>query len=104
VTAFALRFEGEIGRPARSMVSYAGRVPVLAMLDVVLALEHTVARALARRLDVSDEDLRLRMIANASIGVMRAAGRSYGLGNRARPLTELVSEGIDHLTPLFATL
>ena len=91
-------------QPAPSMAVYAGNLPVLTMLDVVLALEHTVSGELARRLARSDEDLRVRMVANASIGLLRAAGRAYALGARTRPLTETASESIDHLRPLFETL
>ena len=91
-------------QPARSMADYAASLPVLTMLDVVLALEHTVSGELARRLGRSNEDLPVRMVANASIGVLRATGRAYALGNRARPVTETASESIDLLRPLFATL
>ena len=91
-------------QPESSMADYAASLPVLTMLDVVLALEHTVSGELARRLGCSNEDVRVRMVANASIGLLRAAGRAYALGARARPLTETASESIDYLCPLFETL
>ena len=91
-------------RPAPSMAVYAANLPVLSMLDVVLALEHTVSGELARRLGRSDEDRHIRMAANASIGLLRAAGRAYALGDRARPLTETAEESIDDLRPLFEAL
>jgi TetR/AcrR family transcriptional regulator, regulator of mycofactocin system len=91
-------------QPAASMAHYAANLPVLSMLDVVLALEHTVSGELARRLGRSDEDRRIRMVANASIGLLRAAGRAYALGDRARPLTETAEESIDDLRPLFEPL
>ena len=62
------------------MADYAANLPVLSMLDVVLALEHSVSDELARRLGRSNEDLHVRMVANASIGLLRAAGRAYALG------------------------
>src|SRR5262249_37621353 len=92
------------GRPAGSTADYAGTLRVLAMLEVVLALERTVSGELARRLGTSDEDLRVRSVANASIGVLRAAGRAYALGQRAVPLADAVSTGIDQLGPLFDAL
>jgi TetR/AcrR family transcriptional regulator, regulator of mycofactocin system len=91
-------------RPAQSMGVYAANLPVLSMLDVVLALEHTVSGELGRRLGRSDEDRRIRMVANASIGLLRAAGRAYALGERAHPLTETAKESIDDLRPLFEAL
>ena len=105
VTAFsAFLMETVEARPASSMADYAANLPVLTMLDVVLALEHSVSDELARRLGRSNEDLPVRMVANASIGLLRAAGRAYALGARARPLTETAAESIDHLRPLFETL
>jgi AcrR family transcriptional regulator len=91
-------------QPTASMADYAANLPVLSMLDVVLALEHSVSSELARRLARPNEDVRIRMVANASIGLLRAAGRAYALGERARPLTETATESIDDLRPLFARL
>ena len=105
VQGFAALLTGTVSeRPPPSMAAYAGTVPMVTMLEVVLALEHTVATELARRLGWPDEDVRIRMVANASVGIMRAGGRAYALGDRERPLTETVSESIDHLRPLFETL
>ena len=105
VSAFAALLERIVeDQPARSMAAYAGSLPVLTMLDVVLALEHAASLELGRRLGRSDEDLDIRMAANASIGVLRAAGRAYAIGHRTRPVTEVASEGLDRLTPLFDSL
>ena len=105
VVAFAASLARVVeAQPAPSMAVYAANLPVLSMLDVVLALEHEVASELARRLDCSDEDLAVRSVANASIGLLRASGRAYALGARARPLTETAADSIEQLLPLFEAL
>jgi AcrR family transcriptional regulator len=90
--------------PASSMVDYAMTIPVLPMLQIVIELESAVAAELARRLDRSDEDLDIRIVANTSVGVLRACGRVYGVGNRAEPLPNLVSHHLDSLRDLFDRL
>jgi AcrR family transcriptional regulator len=105
VVAFAASLTRLVeAQPAPSMAAYAANLPVLSMLDVVLALEHVVAQELARRLERSDEDVAVRSAANASIGLLRASGRAYALGARSRPLTETAAESIDQLRPLFEAL
>lgn len=89
----------------RAMAVYGGRLPVLSMLEVVLALESSIAGELGRRLGLSDEDLDVRIVANTSIGVLRASGRAYVVQARdGSSLTRTVSDGIDRLTPLFDAL
>jgi hypothetical protein len=90
--------------PARTMLGYGGRLPVLTMLEVVLALESSISEELARRLDRGSEDLEIRIVANASIGIMRACGRAYVQTDRRRSLTRLVSDRLDELAPLFDAL
>jgi AcrR family transcriptional regulator len=89
--------------PVQAMSMYAGQ-PVLAMLQMVIALEAALSNELGRRLGMSDEDRRIRMVANASIGVLRASGRAYLLGDCDLPLPELISQSLDDLAPLFAEL
>jgi AcrR family transcriptional regulator len=74
------------------------------MLEVVLQLESSVVRELARRLDVSRELVELRMVANASIGVLRAAARAQLVNRPREPLRRVVSDGLDRISPLFAAL
>jgi AcrR family transcriptional regulator len=90
--------------PASSMVDYAMTIPVLPMLEIVIELESAVAAELARRLDRSNEDLDIRIVANTSVGVLRACGRVYGVGDRADPLPDLVSHHLDSLRDLFDRL
>ena len=90
--------------PARSMLGYGSRLPVLTMLEIVLALESSIAEELGRRLGRSSEDLAIRIVANASIGVMRACGRAYVQVDRRTSLPRIVSEHLDELSPLFNAL
>ena len=90
--------------PASSMVDYSMTIPVLPMLEIVIELESAVAAELARRLDRSNEDLDIRIVANTSVGVLRACGRVYGVGDRADPLPDLVSHHLDSLRDLFDRL
>jgi hypothetical protein len=90
--------------PASSMIDYAETLPVIPMLRIVIELESAVAAELARRLDHSDEDRDIRVVANTSIGVLRACGRVYGLGDRQTPLPTLISAQLDRLAHLFEAL
>jgi AcrR family transcriptional regulator len=74
--AFAADFtpEHETSR-VNARALWANRPVALLLLDVVLDMENDVAAALARHLDRDADDLDIRVIANASIGVLRAAIR-----------------------------
>jgi TetR/AcrR family transcriptional regulator, regulator of mycofactocin system len=105
VEAFAARLARSVrDEPARSMLGYGGRLPVLTMLEIVLALESSISEELARRLGRTSEDLDIRIVANASIGIMRACGRAYVQTNRRTSLAQLVSQRLDELAPLFDAL
>jgi AcrR family transcriptional regulator len=88
-----------------TIAAYGERLPVLTMLKIVLSNEAAIAAELGQRLERSDEDADIRMVANASVGVLRAAGRAYVIeGQRRGSLVKTVSEGIDRLAPLFDAL
>jgi AcrR family transcriptional regulator len=75
-----------------------------AVLDVLLSVEHDLAREIARRAGRSSEDFEVRMAAYATVGVFRAALRavvSVGIGSY---ITALVDDGMERLRPLFAGL
>jgi hypothetical protein len=74
------------------------------MLEVVLALESSICRVLSERLDWSDEDLDLRIAANAAIGVLRACGRVYAQSPKRRSITRLASQRLDPIRLLFDEL
>lgn len=74
------------------------------MLEVVLRLESSVVRALARRFEISGELVELRMVANASIGVLRAGARAQLVKRPREPLARVLSDGLDRISPLFEAL
>ena len=63
---------------------WANRPLAVLLLDVVINLEHDIATELARRQGRSAEDLHVRITANASIGVLRAAIRGAFVSDRLR--------------------
>jgi len=71
------------------------------MIEIVLSLEAAIVRELSRRYDVSPELVELRMIANASVGVLRAAARAQLINRPRRPVARTLTEGLDRLTPHF---
>ena len=90
--------------PATTMLVYASTVPVLALLETVISLEGMLSAELAQRLGRDDEDIDIRILANASVGVLRASIRFYAIGNRATPLPEAVTSRLEALRPLFDTV
>jgi AcrR family transcriptional regulator len=106
VRAFAAQLAVDLEHePAQTMLVYRGHAPVLAMLETVLALETSISTELANRLQLSEEDLDVRIVANTSIGVLRATGRAYAQpGGRDIPLVETASARLDELAPLFDAL
>jgi AcrR family transcriptional regulator len=87
-----------------TMAALGARLPVMTMLEIVLANEAFIATELGRRLGRSAEDVDIRMAANASIGVLRAASRARVVARGRASLPTVVSRGLDRLTPLFDAL
>src|SRR5262249_47163947 len=88
-----------------TIAAYSETLPVLTMLEIVLSNEAAISAELGRRLELSDEDVDIRMVANAAVGVLRASGRAYVIeGQRRSPLPKTVSDGIDPPPPLFDAL
>jgi AcrR family transcriptional regulator len=104
--AFAQRLERGTEQERDQTISALGeRIPVLTILKIVLSTEGAISAELARRLDLSDEDLDIRKAANASVGILRAASRANVVARGRRgSLAKRVSEGLDQLTPLFEAL
>jgi AcrR family transcriptional regulator len=103
---FAERLErGTEQEREQTMAALSARLPVMTMLEIVLSNEAFVATELGRRLGRSNEDVDIRMVANASIGVLRAAARANVVERGRRgSLPRRMSDGIDRLTPLFEAL
>lgn len=96
--------EGSEQEPEQPMADLGARLPVLTMLEIVLANEAFIATELGRRLGRSNEDVDIRMAANASIGVLRAASRARVVARGRGSLARTVSRGLDRLSPLFDAL
>jgi AcrR family transcriptional regulator len=101
--AWAKRLERNQERE-QTMAALGARLPVMTMLEIVLANEAFIATELGRRLSRSDEDVDIRMAANASIGVLRAASRARVVEHGTGSLPRMVSRGLDRLAPLFDAL
>ena len=71
------------------------------MIEIVLSLEAAIVRELSHRYEVSPELVELRMIANASVGVLRATGRAQLINRPRRPLARTLTECLDRLAPHF---
>ena len=71
------------------------------MVEIVLSLEAAIVHELSRRYEVSPELVELRMIANASVGVLRATGRAQLINRPRRPMARTLTEGLDRLAPHF---
>ena len=71
------------------------------MVEIVLSLESAIVHELSRRYGVSPELVELRMIANASVGVLRATGRAQLINRPRRPLSRTLTEGLNRLAPHF---
>jgi AcrR family transcriptional regulator len=91
--------------PQRSILVFSEQVPLLRMLEILLALESSIATELAGRLGLPEEDLDVRIIATTSIGVLRAASRAYVQpGGREAPLPDTVSDRLDQFGSVFHAL
>jgi hypothetical protein len=88
----------------QTIAALGARLPVLTMLEIVLANEAFIATELGRRLGRSSEDVDIRMAANAAIGVFRASSRARVVERARASLARTVSDGLDRLTPLFDAL
>jgi len=106
VRAFAERLARATDQEREETIAaYSETLPVLTMLEIVLSNEAAISAELGRRLELSDEDVDIRMVANAAVGVLRASGRAYVIeGQRRSSLPKTVSDGIDRLAPLFDAL
>jgi AcrR family transcriptional regulator len=92
------------GEPEQALALYGGKLPLLTMLEVVLALETAISQELAARLDRSDEDLDVRIAANAAVGILRACGRTYAQNSKRRSVTRMVSDRLELIRALFDEL
>lgn len=103
--AFADGVQAEMSEGIDSVIHlYMDRSAFLAITGVLLEVEHDLAAGIAVRSSRSPHDFAVRVVANASLGVMRAAIRAAVLAADGPSIVALVREGIGRLEPLFAEL
>ena len=86
---------------ANARTLWANRQLVVLLLDVVIDCEQHIAGELAKRWGRSDNDLDVRVVANASIGVLRAVIREALAGDGHRSVAEAVDAGLARIAPIF---
>jgi AcrR family transcriptional regulator len=102
---FADRVQAELGAGLDSVVRlYRDRAAGPAIARMMLELEHHLSRVIARRTARSSNDFAVRLVANASVGVFRAAVRARVSNPSGPAMSELVSVGMRRLRPCFAAL
>jgi AcrR family transcriptional regulator len=80
---------------------WANRPLVVLLFDVVIELEQDVAAVVAGRLGRSEDDLEVRVAANATVGVLRAAIRAAFTTDRGDILHEAIDAALEQIVPLF---
>ena len=102
---FADRVQAELGAGLDSVVRLSrDRAAGPAIARMMLELEHHLSRVIARRTARSSNDFAVRLVANASVGVFRAAVRARVSNPSGPAMSELVSVGMRRLRPCFAAL
>lgn len=83
---------------------YTDRTAFLAIIEHLLGVEQELADAIASRCGRSADDFVVRIVANASMGVLRAAVRAAVLLPDGPPMLDLLRAGMDELDTMFAEL
>jgi AcrR family transcriptional regulator len=105
LATFTDRLQGEIDGGIDSVVTlYTDRAAFTAITDMLLDLETDVAAEIAKRTSRSIDDLDVRVAANCSFSVFRAAVRAYITGQRNETMTEMLTTRLRQLRPAFAAL
>jgi AcrR family transcriptional regulator len=103
--AFAERLAINIESRIESAISiYADRAAFLAIVASVLALEQDLAEEIGRRTSRSSKDLHVRIVANASLGVLRASVRAFVQDPQRSRLSEAINSGVQRLGGLYEAL
>jgi AcrR family transcriptional regulator len=100
--AFTDRVAAELATGIDSVLHlYTDRRAFLAITETLLDVEHDLAEEIARRTSRSPHDFRVRVTANASLGVMRAAIRAAVVHPDGPTMATMVHDGIDELRSVF---
>jgi len=70
----------------------------------LLELEQDLAVEIARRVSRSSEDREVRVVAYASIGLLRASVRVFVVDPASTPVTHVIDDGMHQLEGLYAAL
>ena len=105
LVVFTHRLEAEIDAGLDSVVRlYTDRAAFRAMAESLLDIEHDLARAIAARTSRRPDDFEVRVAANASFGVFRAAVRAAVVDPSGPSMSELISVGMRTVRSCFAAL
>lgn len=103
--AYAQRVRDEIADALGTVLSvYADRAAFLAIVQTVLGVEDDLAAVIATRTGRSENEFLVRLVANASVGVFRAALRASVVANDMGRFPTLVDAGIRRLHSLYEEL
>jgi AcrR family transcriptional regulator len=100
---FTDRIEAELGLGLQSvLLLYSDRAAFRAVTETLMGIEAELAGAIAARASRPIDDFDVRLAANASFGVFRAAVRAGVTQRRAPSMSEMVTAGMRRLRPCFA--
>jgi AcrR family transcriptional regulator len=85
---------------ANARALWANRPVALLLLDVVLGMEQDFATEIARRLRRGDDDTDIRIVANAAVGVLRAAIRHAFSSQDHDDLISTIDIGLAQIAPI----
>jgi AcrR family transcriptional regulator len=102
---FSGRLEADFGPRIRNVIHlYADRTAFQAVTGMLFDVENRLADEIARRTARSTNDFAVRTVANASMGVFRAAMRASVVDPTSPPMTELITVGMQRLRGCFNAL
>ncbi len=102
---FTDRLEAEYGSRIRNVPYVFGdRSAFQATIAMLLDIENRIGDEIAKRTARTPNDFVVRTAAHASVGVMRAAIRSYIVAPTSPPMSELITDGMRRLRPCFKAL
>jgi AcrR family transcriptional regulator len=103
--AFTDRLSAELEDGVNSVILlWLDHEAFLAIIPALLRIEEDLARAIARRAGRAENDFLVRVSANASFGVFRAAIRASALDPGGPSMGEMIDDGLRQLRGVFRGL